>query len=113
MHHISCLITFDSFFVVHFCKKAKAFLFNFCNLINRTGNYCMHEAQLQEYLFQRVKEKLPATTSLADAVAETLFISNDSAYRRIRGETPLVLEEARTLCNRFSISFDEVLHSKS
>jgi hypothetical protein len=73
----------------------------------------MHEAQLQDYLFQRIKEKLSATASLADAVAETLFISNDSAYRRIRGETPLVLEEARTLCARFSISFDEVLHSKS
>src|SRR5829696_3650146 len=67
---------------------------------------------LQEYLFQRIREKLPSTESLADVVAEKLFLSTDSAYRRIRGETPLILEEARTLCEAFSISLDELIGSK-
>jgi hypothetical protein len=64
---------------------------------------------IQEHLFQRIREKLPVETSLPDKVAEILFISNDSAYRRIRGETPLVLEEARILCETFGISLDQVM----
>ncbi|MFL5810515.1 MAG: hypothetical protein ACJ749_13415 [Flavisolibacter sp.] len=72
----------------------------------------MAALSLQEYLFQKIREKLPSTSSLADVVAELLFVSNDSAYRRIRGETPLVLDEAKTLCDAFSISVDEVLGAK-
>ena len=64
---------------------------------------------LQEYLFQRIREKLPSTASLADVIAEKLFVSTDSAYRRIRGETPLILEEAKILCEAFSISLDELI----
>ena len=66
----------------------------------------------QEFLFQRIKEKLPPTASLADVIAEKLFISNDSAYRRIRGETPLVLEEAKVLCEAFQLSLDELLKAR-
>ena len=69
----------------------------------------MSEISIQEYLFQRIREKLPAEVSLADAVSELLYISNDSAYRRIRGETPLVLEEARILCDTYAISLDQLL----
>jgi len=68
--------------------------------------------KLQEYLFQRIKEKLPVETSLADVVSELLHVSNDSAYRRIRGETPLVLEEAKLLCEAFNLSLDQALNSK-
>ena len=73
----------------------------------------MQGMRTQEFLFQRIRERLPQNASLADVVAELLFISNDSAYRRIRGETPLVLDEARTLCDAFSLSLDETLHSKN
>jgi hypothetical protein len=64
---------------------------------------------IQEYLFRYIKEKLPIEASLADVVADLLHVSNDSAYRRIRGETPLVLEEAKILCEAFTISLDQVL----
>ncbi len=67
---------------------------------------------IQEYLFKHIREKLPGDTPLSDTVAELLHISVDSAYRRIRGETPLVLEEAKTLCDAFHVSLDEVLNSK-
>jgi hypothetical protein len=63
---------------------------------------------IQEYLFQRIKEQLNPGQSLADAIAETLFISPDSAYRRIRGETLLVLDEAKTLCEKYHISLDSL-----
>ena len=68
--------------------------------------------KLQEYLFQRIKEKLPVDASLADVISELLHVSNDSAYRRIRGETPLVLEEAQLLCEAFNLSLDQALNSK-
>lgn len=72
----------------------------------------MQGIQAQDFLFQRIRERIPVNESLADVVAELLFISIDSAYRRIRGETPLVLDEARTLCDAFSISLDDLLHAK-
>jgi hypothetical protein len=69
----------------------------------------MAEKQIQEYLFQRIKEILPASKTLVDSIAELLHVSQDSAYRRIRGETPLVLEEARQLCQYYHLSLDQLL----
>src|SRR5689334_23341902 len=71
----------------------------------------MEEIKIQDYLFQRIRERLKPGESLADVVAGLLFVSNDSAYRRIRGETPLVLEEAKILCDRFGLSLDQLLQS--
>jgi plasmid maintenance system antidote protein VapI len=67
----------------------------------------------QDYLFQRIKELLPAHISMVDAVSEILHVSNDSAYRRIRGETPLILEEAKQLCGYFKLSLDQILNLQS
>jgi len=72
----------------------------------------MPDYQSQEFLFQRIKELLPPHASLVDMVAETLHVSSDSAYRRIRGETPLVLDEARILCQHYKISLDQLLNVK-
>ena len=73
----------------------------------------MPDYQSQEFLFQRIKELLPPHASLVDSVANILHVSSDSAYRRIRGETPLVLDEARVLCHHFKISLDQMLNVKS
>lgn len=70
----------------------------------------MANYQAQEFLFQRIKELLPHHVSLVDAVAEILHVSADSAYRRIRGETPLVLDEAKELCEHFHLSLDQLLN---
>ena len=72
----------------------------------------MPSNQAQEFLFQRIKELLPPAVSLTDAISDILHVSNDSAYRRIRNETPLVLEEAKVLCEHFHLSLDQVLHIK-
>lgn len=66
----------------------------------------------QDILFQRIKEILPQHDSLVDTISEILHISSDSAYRRIRGETPLVLDEARILCQHFNLSLDQLLETK-
>ena len=67
----------------------------------------------QDYLFQRIREMIPQHISLVDAVSEILNVSNDSAYRRIRGETLLVLEEAHRLCKHFQLSLDQSLNLKN
>jgi hypothetical protein len=67
----------------------------------------------QEFLFQRIKEMLASSESLTDTVSEILHVSSDSAYRRIRNETPLVLDEAKLLCEHFHLSLDQVLNTRS
>jgi hypothetical protein len=49
--------------------------------------------------------------SLVDEVADVLQMSNDSTYRRIRGETALSLDEASILCKAHDISLDSVLQA--
>jgi hypothetical protein len=73
----------------------------------------MPDYQSQEFLFQRIKELLPPHASLVDTVASILHVSSDSAYRRIRGETPMVLDEAKELCQHFKISLDHLLNVKT
>jgi len=72
----------------------------------------MASDQAQEFLFQRIREMLPPSASLTDVVSEILHVSSDSAYRRIRNETPLVLQEAKDLCDHFHLSLDQVLSIK-
>lgn len=62
---------------------------------------------IQVLFFQQIKALLPAHLSLVDEVAALLNISNDSAYRRIRNEKPLSLEEAEKLASHFSLSIDQ------
>lgn len=69
--------------------------------------------QAQEFLFQRISEMLSPHITMVDAVSDILHISSDSAYRRIRGETPLILSEVRQLCNHFNLSLDQLLNVKS
>lgn len=68
---------------------------------------------IQTLLFQHIKGLLPAHLSLVDEIAGLLNISNDSAYRRIRGEKAIDLEEIQKLCSHFKISMDQLLHLQS
>jgi len=62
--------------------------------------------KLQNYLFELIKKQLPPNITLVDTIAELLDISNDSAYRRLRGETLLNIGELMLLCNHFKLSID-------
>jgi hypothetical protein len=57
--------------------------------------------------FHQLKWLLPAHLSLVDAVAELLHLSNDSAYRRNRSETPLTVDETMLLASHFGLSPDQ------
>jgi hypothetical protein len=70
----------------------------------------MDQPGVQQIFFQQIKSRLPVHLSLVDEVAEHLKISNDSAYRRIRGEKPLSFEEMKILCVHFNLSLDQLFH---
>ena len=73
----------------------------------------MDQSNTQVLLFQHLKSILPPHMSMADEVADLLEISPDSAYRRIRGEKPITLEEIEKVCVHYNISMDQFLHLKS
>lgn len=66
------------------------------------------ENNVQKRFFQELKAKLPSNLSLANVVADELNISIDSAYRRIRNESDLSLQEFDVLSSKYSISTEAV-----
>src|SRR5664279_5523248 len=70
----------------------------------------MDQPDVQQIFFQHIKSNLASHLSLVDEVADLLKISNDSAYRRIRGEKPLSIEEMKKLCEHYQLSLDQLFH---
>jgi transcriptional regulator with XRE-family HTH domain len=64
--------------------------------------------ETQTILFQQIKNNLAQNISLVDEISDLLNISSDSAYRRIRGEKSLTIEELQSLCSHFNISLDKL-----
>ena len=63
----------------------------------------------QKLLFDRLKPYLLSGKSLAESLMHWLNVSSDSAYRRIRGETPLTVNELAVLCEATGLSANELL----
>lgn len=68
---------------------------------------------IQSAFLEEVRKRLSPNISFADDLSEILNISRDSAYRRIRGETILSLDEVKLLCNRYGVSLDSLLSANS
>ena len=68
---------------------------------------------LQGRFIQRFKEVIPPGMGVAEELADILNVSIDSAYRRIRGETELTLEEVYSLSKKYAISIDEVFGNQN
>ncbi len=66
------------------------------------------EYDLQARFLDAIKQMIPATTSLVSELSDLLEVSNDSAYRRIRGETALSLDEIAKICRHFNFSLDSL-----
>jgi plasmid maintenance system antidote protein VapI len=73
----------------------------------------MESTGIQVAFFQHIKNLLPEHIALVDAIADILNISNDSAYRRIRGEKPISLEEMQKLAAHYQISLDQFMKLQS
>lgn len=67
----------------------------------------------QKQFFSKIEDIIPATTSMVNELVDLLDISMDSAYRRLRGETSLTLDEVVVLCNHYKISFDSFIALES
>lgn len=61
---------------------------------------------IQQVLLEKIKEELPPTDSLNDAVAKALDISYDAAHRRTSLKSKFSLEESVLLARYFNISLD-------
>lgn len=70
-------------------------------------------AEIQLEFFQIIKSKLASQASMVDEIARILEVSTDSAYRRIRGEKPLTIDELYLLCANYKISIDQLFKSGS
>lgn len=68
---------------------------------------------VQEQFIAHFKKVLPPGLGLAEEMADILDISIDSAYRRIRGETEITLNEIYKICRKYTISIDEVFSNRS
>lgn len=62
--------------------------------------------KIQEAIFTEIKSKIPENVSFVHEIAELLGLSYDSAYRRIRGEKMLSLEELLKISQHYSVSID-------
>lgn len=69
-----------------------------------------NKVQLQ--LMEHLKSALPTNYTLVDELADLLQLSNDSAYRRIRGETSLSIDELSLVCKHFKLSFDAFISNQ-
>jgi len=68
---------------------------------------------IQERLFEIIKSRLAPNISFVHDLSELLGMSYDSAYRRIRGQKDITLEELKLICTHYNISMDEMLNFKS
>ncbi|MFT5513590.1 MAG: hypothetical protein ACI8SE_001999 [Bacteroidia bacterium] len=67
-----------------------------------------HQTRFVEYLKTSVSNHKLLVTDLA----EMLNISKDSAYRRLRNETPLTIDEAMVICDKFQIDLTQFFEYK-
>ena len=71
----------------------------------------MEQQKLQQAFFDILKNKIPENISVANQIAELLNVSIDSAYRRMRGQKELSLQELKILCINYGISLDALIHN--
>ncbi|MBP9187063.1 MAG: hypothetical protein KBG11_08210, partial [Bacteroidia bacterium] len=62
--------------------------------------------EIQQAFLARVKSTLPQHVSFVNELSELLNTSNDSAYRRLRGETLLGIDEIAIICQHFKVPFE-------
>jgi hypothetical protein len=67
---------------------------------------------IQSTLFRHLLTAIPPHLSLVEEVSALLEVSRDSAYRRLRGDTPLSIQEAHVLCLHFDVSLDALVNTQ-
>jgi hypothetical protein len=68
----------------------------------------MNSPDLQQILFDAIKNTFFNGEKLSDVIQTDLNISSDAAYRRIRGDVPLTIYETKILTEKYRLSFDNI-----
>ncbi len=68
---------------------------------------------IQNHFINKFKEVLRPGVGLAEELAAVLDVSIDSAYRRIRGETEITIEEIYKITKQYAISVDELFSNQN
>ncbi len=68
---------------------------------------------IQKLFFDMIRQRLPDHISVVHEISEILEISYDSAYRRLRGDKNLTIEELKVLSQKFGISIDSLYGHKT
>lgn len=63
-------------------------------------------------IINEIKRKLPADTNIVDFFTTILPMKKESAYRRLRGEIPLTLQECQQVASFLQLSLDKLLKIK-
>ena len=70
----------------------------------------MTTGELQQQLFKAIKSKMGESNTAVEEIAKLLDISNDSTYRRMRGDKTLTIDELQLLCNHYQVSLDQFMN---
>ena len=65
--------------------------------------------ELQKKIFEHIQNAIPKDYIMVNEIADLLNISVDSAYRRIRGDKAIEIQETALLCTHYKISLDAIL----
>ena len=70
----------------------------------------MTTGELQQQLFKAIKIKMGESSTAVEEISTLLGISNDSTYRRMRGDKTLTIDELQLLCNHYQVSLDQFMN---
>ncbi len=64
---------------------------------------------INDALINAISSKIPSHTNLASYLIDTLSISKEAAYRRLRGDVFFTFNEAATIVSNLDISLDQIV----
>lgn len=68
---------------------------------------------IQEIFLSVLKQNIPPQRAVVDVISDLLAISQDAAYRRLRGDKRFDIDEIFTICKTYNISLDTIFSVKS
>ncbi|GIV28458.1 MAG: hypothetical protein KatS3mg027_2272 [Bacteroidia bacterium] len=90
-------------------KKRKIKIVKKLNSTKRTKKVKIYNLPKQKLFLEKVKQVLPPYLNLSGLLMEVLNISSDAAYRRIRCETEMSIDEVIRICEYLNLSLDGLL----
>ncbi len=67
-------------------------------------------SNINSELISILKQKTPPGENAVNILTDIIPLSKEAAYRRLRGDIPLSLEEAVRICQKFNISLDLLMN---